>query len=1134
MSWSPADAAQRRAAIAPSRSCIVQAPAGSGKTELLTRRFLALLAVVQRPEEILAITFTRKAAAEMRHRLLKALTAARGPRPEAAHEAETWELARAALEQDRRCGWSLLENPGRLSIQTIDSFNAALVRRMPWLTRLGGMPRVTENAIPLYRRAAERTLERLGEKGGEGITRLLSHLDNRLDLLRDLLVGMLARRDQWLRHLAGRRGDENRRLLEQALRSLVEAELMAAWSAVPALVRDDLAGLAPFAAANLVAEGKDGFLPRLAAMTGFPGSSAEDLPAWKGLAELLLTGDGALRRAVDKRCGFPADKTEPCAGMKRRMLEVLEWLGEGERAVVPLQRVRDLPPVVYEEEQWQVLCALVDLLPLAVAELWLVFREEGAVDFAEVALKARQALAEDDEPSELLLRLDSRLSHILVDEFQDTSHLQFDLLRLLTSGWIPGDGRSLFLVGDPMQSIYRFREAEVGLFLQARRRGLDGFPLEALHLSANFRSQAGIVDWVNNAFARLFPATEDAPRGAVPLAPAESIHALLAGPAVRVHPFADRDDDAEAAQVVELVRETLQGEGEKVAILVRSRSHLAAILPLLRAAGLPYQAQDIDLLAERPAALDLASLTRALLHADDRLSWLAILRAPWCGLTLTDLHALCGCRSAPLPVLLADPELLAGLSADGRQRATRAWKLLAEAVGMRGRIGLRALVEGCWLALGGPVLLDPAALQDAERFFDLLETLDHGGDLRDFGELDEGLIRLFAAPDVGADGRLQVMTIHKAKGLEFDTVLLPGLGRRPRANDPPLLRWLDHPEYGLLLGPIHPRDGVSRDPIYDAIGRLERDKEELETVRLLYVAATRAKKRLHLLGHAPRNSNGECRPEAGSLLRTLWPVVEGEFAGLGELPSKEKAPKIAPPLLRRLPADWQPPILHAAPLPKAAETVSPSGLGRQDEREIVFSGWEAEVARHVGTVVHDLFERIAGEGIDQWPLSRLSEIELPARRRLGQLGVASDEIPSAMARVMRALRQAIGGDWGRWIFGPRPEAGCEIPLSGVIGGKIVHAIIDRTFVDADGVRWIIDYKTSEPRQGEGREAFLAAEAERYLPQLAAYAELFRRLEPHNPVRAGLYFPLVDGWREVTLELSASSDVKETIVSGGAL
>ena len=409
-----------------------------------------------------------------------------------------------------------------------------------------------------------------------------------------------------------------------------------------------------------------------------------------------------------------------------------------------------------------------------------------------------------------------------------------------------------------MQSIYRFREAEVGLFLRTRREGLGTVALEPLELTSNFRSQAGVVDWVNRAFAGVFPAREDPSRGAVRYSPAAAVKPASADPAVQLHLLEERDDDAEARQVAELARTALSASADATAaILVRSRSHLSAILPALRSAGLRYQSQDIDPLSRRPVARDLVALTKALLHPADDLSWLAVLRAPWSGLTLADLHALCAGRGIRTsPECLSDPALLERLSPDGRERAGRTGAVLADAAFRRGRVGLRRLVEGCWLALGGPAVLDATGEEDAGMVFTLLESLEAGGDLPVLDAFDDALAALFAAPDAGADGRLQIMTIHKAKGLEFNTVILPGLGRRSRSAEAPLLRWLEHDECGLLLAPIAPRDGGSRDPIYDAIGRLEKEQGDFELGRLLYVAATRARRQLHLLGHAGRDREG--------------------------------------------------------------------------------------------------------------------------------------------------------------------------------------------------------------------------------------------------------------------------------------
>jgi ATP-dependent helicase/nuclease subunit A len=165
----PADAAERRRALDPETSFIIQAPAGSGKTELLIQRFLVLLARVEQPESIVAITFTVKAAGEMRSRVLDALRKARdGAEPESAHERLTSELAAGALARDARSGWNLLNNPGRLRIQTIDALCMGITRQMPWLARFGAMPRVTEDARPMYLTAAAEALQRIGTPGEIG------------------------------------------------------------------------------------------------------------------------------------------------------------------------------------------------------------------------------------------------------------------------------------------------------------------------------------------------------------------------------------------------------------------------------------------------------------------------------------------------------------------------------------------------------------------------------------------------------------------------------------------------------------------------------------------------------------------------------------------------------------------------------------------------------------------------------------------------------------------------------------------------------------------------------------------------------------------------------------------------------
>ncbi len=1106
-----ADARQREAAIDVTRSCIVQAPAGSGKTELLIQRLLALLGVVERPGQILAITFTRKAAGEMRQRLLQSLAAAKTePRPEQAHAAKTWDLAQQALG---RHGEELLQNPAQLAIQTIDSFNASLVRKMPWLSRFGALPELADDPEPLYLQAAERLLKRLDDeqKGSAQLRLLLGHLDNQVGTLQRLLVDMLKRRDQWLRHLL-QSDPEPRATLEAGLRQMIAEQLTELRCLFPAALLDELLFCQQFAAENL----DDPQLSQLAGLGQLPGTQIDQLPHWQQLTGFLLTGKAELRKTVTVKNGFPAGKE--CQAAKQRMLELLRELTTAEEFVARLAAVRQLPGGEYAEAQWRILECLVELLPLLVGELWLVFRGQGQADFAEIALKAKQALGDADNPSELLLRTDNDLRHILVDEFQDTSWLQYELLGTLTAGWSEGDGRTLFLVGDPMQSIYRFREAEVGLFLKTfnGRLGSTGPRLVPLQLSCNFRSQAGIVSWVNHSFARIFPAQVDVASGAVPLAEAAAVHDELPDAACCLHPFSERDDQAEAELVVQLVAQARQADPQQtVAILVRGRTHLRAILPLLRQQGLKYQAQDIDLLGARPAALDMVNLARAILLRADRLAWLSVLRAPWCGLSLDDLHALVAeAPKATLPSLLADAERLNRLSIQGQVALARVWPLLQRAISRRGRLSLRALIEGTWLALGGPACYDAEGIADAQLVLGLLDSLDRGGELASFELLEQGLNRLFAAPDAEADGRLQVMTIHKAKGLEFDTVIIPGLGKSTGRAETPLLRWLEHPEYGLLLAPIAARGSNGKDPLYQLIGRLEKEKQALETARLLYVATTRAVSRLHLIGHAVTDKEGRLQPASGTLLEKLWPVVAEDFAG-SAIWSEPQVAAFVPPQLRRLPESWQAPQLKSVELAQPIAVKTASAKADADQRELIFSGWESESRRHVGTLVHQHLERLVGRGQVSWTQLDTGQKQQMLDRQLSSLGVPASELSTSRQLVQQAVDQTLASERGRWLLASYPQQACELALSGIVAGELLHAIIDRTFI-ADGIRWIVDYKTSAPAAAESIEAFLRREQEQYRSQLKAYARLFELKGAAEPIRTALYFPLIDGWCPVDL------------------
>jgi ATP-dependent exoDNAse (exonuclease V) beta subunit len=1090
------DAAQRARALDPAHSFIVQAPAGSGKTELLIQRYLVLLARVEDPESVVAITFTRKAAGEMRRRVLEAIRSAAGPEPEQSHAAHTWRLARAVSERDAARGWNLLQNASRLRIRTIDALCDSLVRRMPWLSRLGAPPEIVEIADGLYREAARRTIDQV-EVGAHApsLARVLMHLDNDYAALTDFLTAMLARRDQWLRHLAGvTDAAAARPILERAMQHVIQEALGTVCDAAPEFLADELCALARYAAENA----DDPVLAACAGLCELP----RELPTWLGIASLLLTKEGTWRKGVDKRQGFPpASRAE-----KNRIRQLLAALQAHDEFRERLAALRSLPPAVFDEDQWEVLAALIPVLQLAAAQLEMVFREKGQADFTGIALAARAALGGDEDPTDLALALDYRIQHLLVDEFQDTSVTQFDLIEKLLAGWEPGDGRTLFLVGDPMQSIFRFREAEVGLFLQAARDGIGGVRLERLQLEMNFRSEQGIVDWVNDVFRDVLKGGDDIATGAVRFAPSSAIKPAGGEGAVSVHAFFDKDDEAEAERVVEIVRDA-RAAGAKAAVLVRSRAHLTSILRALRRANQKYRAVEIDELGEVAITQDLLALTRALLHPADRVAWLAILRAPWCGLTLADLHALAAGapKDATIWDLLHDAARIAGLSDDGQARLERVGAVLEDAVACRGA-RLRPWIEDCWNALGGPACAtEPGEIENAVAFLDLLEKLDEGGDTS-IETLAEEVGRLSASPDPEADDSLQVMSIHKAKGLEFDVVIVPGLGRTVMSDDPRLLAWLERPgDRDLLLAPVKAA-GAKRDQLSAYVKSIEKQKRENEEARLLYVAATRAAKRLHLLGAAARTDHG-LKP--AGLLAHLWQAVQEDFAGaergLPVQPEREAAAARIPSApLRRLPAGWS--------LPAPEPSVRAGAASELPVEESPTFEWVGDTLRHIGTVVHQMFAQVSLDGPAAWGQARVDAHGPAIETALRTLGVPLPEVAGAVATVCRALTATLADARGRWILdNAHAEAHSEYPLVGVVEGRLRTVRVDRTFVDADGVRWIVDFKTSEHAGGD-LEGFLDAQREKYRGQMVAYRALFARFDP-RPIRAGLYFPLLAGWRE---------------------
>jgi ATP-dependent exoDNAse (exonuclease V) beta subunit len=452
--------------------------------------------------------------------------------------------------------------------------------------------------------------------------------------------------------------------------------------------------------------------------------------------------------------------------------------------------------------------------------------------------------------------------------------------------------------------------------------------------------------------------------------------------------------------------------------------------------------------------------------------------------------------------------------------------VLLRAVERRGRQSVRSLVESTWTRLGGPACINnDSELADAATYFDLIEALEAENLPIDRDTLALRLQDLSAEPDAGADGKLQVLTIYAAKGLQFDTVILPGLNRPPSGDRSKLLHWFELAgENRIVMSPMRnsaeKKQQKKSGDLIQFISGIEKQRQWLENGRLLYVAATRSIRRLHMFGAIKPGAKGDIKANANSLLGVLWPAIQAEQTplvaaaaeqlqtavnGENEEPSTGEAG--LPQIYRRLAADWQ------LPAPPPAVTSGEAPLA-EALNYIEFS-WAGEDARHTGNLVHRILQMIGEQGLAAWEAGAgMPACESWCYLQLAREGVGQDKAAVIFKRVSRAIKNCLASKHGRWILDGHEDARCEYAIMAVLDQKAGprSMVLDRTFV-ADGIRWIIDYKTSSHAGGD-LEGFLDSEKQRYGKQLGVYRTALELTES-RPIKTALYFPLLDRLVEVT-------------------
>jgi len=1229
----PPDAEARRASLDVRRSFIVEAPAGSGKTGLLIQRLLKLLAdpSVEQPEQVLAITFTTKATAEMRDRVLAHLTAAAQSKDDpqvldriaAASEpaapsiaessqsvgddkptptdfrAETEAFAHAVLVRDHQLGWNLLDQPHRLNIRTIDSVCAQIARTLPYLSGSGGRLTATEDDDPLHLEAARRTLLLLGSGDPSfdaALRNLLLHRDGNLAEIESLLANMLSLRDQWgdLIPLTNAQLDDEwldanvLPRLELALDHAICSALIPLANAFPDDLLAKLTALAAeLAPATPYDPNSSSPIALCADLYSPPEPLAAHLDHWLALIHLLTTSSGELRkeRGINGR-NLKFDYNRK-SNLHARFVSLIEALANHVDLLQIFHNVRALPPAKYPADQWAVAKSLFRVLSRALVELQLVFAAHNQCDFTELSLLARHALRSDSGPEDLTASLGARLQHLLVDEMQDTSTGQYDLIELLTKSW-DGHSQTVFLVGDPRQSIYIFRQARVERFVNAMQtQRLGDLPLSRLTLAANFRSQSRLLENFNHNFNLIFP-----PDSLLPYTPAASTIAASSHARAtvwHVSPIAAASDEAltpaqlkqqqarhDAQEICRIAQEWLlkplpagRTKPWKIAVLVRNKSHLNEIVAALKLTdAIPFRAVEIESLAKRQEILDLTALTRVLLHPADRTAALALLRSPYCGLSLTDLHILTGAddpalKSQSIHRLIRERGHL--LSKESQRRLQRLWKTVLHAAAQRSRIPFAQLVERVWKSLGGGVFLRKQDEYNVNIFIGLLDKLNleqednSTANLFASTVLEAHLQKLFAeSATISTDQPfVELLTMHKAKGLEWDVVLVPALERRSANDRSRLLTWseldpIDDPvrqkdssvsdasdiecAAHIMLAPIAGRGEPSR-ALNQWLNGIHSAREAAERKRLFYVACTRAREELHLFAAPAVSATGRIDPPHGSLLQAAWPAAQAHFA-LDEPATDKDAATPEPPramikmeangsvdeitvdlaastvaILKRLPLAYDPAERIAAARARRlayGEPELPPSASHFSRPDGSFA------ARSFGNVVHAALESLATRIADGCSADSLVAELSGWTPRLAAL-LRADGLPQAtVARLAHeahaALVATLRDSDGLWLLGARVAAASELALttwyksepSCSASDRLTTIRIDRLFragatpqAAGEDVLWIVDYKTSVPHSSTSLDEFLAAERATYAPQLETYARVLMQSQSYS-------------------------------------
>ncbi|HFD79926.1 MAG TPA: DNA helicase UvrD [Gammaproteobacteria bacterium] len=1096
----------------PRRSFSVLASAGTGKTWQLVARLTRLLLHGARLDSILAITFTRKAAGEMQQRL--------GERLRELLEADDRRLDELLNEIGERPGPQLrqrarelyerwLRSEQTLRATTFHAFCQELLRRFPLEAGLPPGFELLEQTGLLVEESwdalfADATRRPRGA-AAQALETLFEAL-NGLHNTRAALFSFVEHRSDWWAWTQGARDPVAVARHRLAQRLEVDEEIAGGqrlWNA------DGRAALAEFA--TLLARHQTRANERHSAQLGQALAESDAEQALEAICEVFFTGSGGRRARKDSK---RLRDSLGDAGAER-LLELNAWACEQLEQILEHRRRRHSLRL---NNAWYL--AGQHMLD----HYQRIKQERRLLDFSDLEWNAWRLLTDSEHAHWIQYKLDQRIDHLLIDEFQDTNPTQWQLVLPLLEEIAAGGerDRSLFIVGDAKQSIYRFRRGNPRLLQRAADWMRQHLGAGTVRLDLSRRSAPAVIEVVNRVFrhpelAACMPdfQTHEAHRqdawGRVELWPlvtpgetestdttaTELRNPLQQRRRVAIDDRHYREGEAVARRIHELLEQGLAGYDD-ILILMRARTHLADYEAALRDQGIPYLSLDRGTLLQSLEIRDLEALLVVLMTPQDNLSLAQTLRSPLFSASDEDLAQLADSGRGPwferLQALA--PRL------DPQHSLARAARLLDDWRALAGHIPIHDLLERIFhesnlqerYRAAFPPTQVARVSANLTRFVELALEVDSGRyptlprfleRLRQLRNLEkEGPSQ--ATPGSHDGGRVRLLTIHAAKGLEAPVVFL--VDSASAANGPPgyqaLVRWpaeADRPEDFLLLA-----SGRQRDAFSSELLRRDQEEAQCEAANLLYVALTRARDLLIVSGCRPAR-NGASTGWWGQLatalcddteLETPWVYESGEMPATltATMPETAPPPEVDPRLSR--PIVTRPLLREIAPS-HTVDEMEPEGgdpLGRER-----------------GLAIHRLLQLATdpAAGIDEQRL--LQQVA-------GELGRAPED------PLLHACWQEVEGLLPQphlaWLFHPAPAAHAfnEIPIQYREGEQTVHGIIDRLLKQADSAH-IVDYKThrlDSPAEMQGLVAH-------YRPQLELYRRGVQKLWPHLRVRCYLLF-----------------------------